>query len=301
MTSGQAVLAVLDPQTFHAFSIAAICLMLGLLPMTLTRRAQPKLPPESRVRMMDLVRLSPVGLGACVASGALTGATFGLFPFYAAGLGLDTGRIALFMSAVVAGGLVLNWPLGKLSDRMDRRWIIAAAGIGIAASSVLLALSGGHLIVLIAAGSLLGGATSILYSIGAAHTNDNASGVDSVAVGAGLLLAFGTGAIAGPPVASALMDVLVPNALFGFTGAIGLALAVLAITRIFVRDPVTADEKIDFINQSGAAASPIAADVVQAQSATEEQLAAAEGNAPPFPGLPEADVERSTSAIAQSA
>jgi len=127
MTGGQALLGLLDPQIFHAFSIAAMCLMLALFPMTLTRRAQPVLPPETRVRMMDLVRLSPVGFAACVVSGILTGATFGLFPFFAAGLGLDTARIALFMSAVVSGGLILNWPLGKLSDRMDRRWLIAGS------------------------------------------------------------------------------------------------------------------------------------------------------------------------------
>lgn len=301
MTAGQAMLGFLDPQAFHAFSIAAVCLMLGLLPMTTTRLAQPVLPPETRVKLMDLYRMSPVGIAACVISGALTGAIFGLFPFFAAGLGLDTGRIALFMSVVIGGGLVLNWPLGRLSDRVDRRWIITAAALMITASSALLGLSDGQLSLLVPAGAILGGATSVLYSLGVAHTNDNAGGIDAVEVGAGLLLAFGVGAILGPPLASMMMDVLLPSALFGFTGVTGLALAGLAVARIAVRQPVLAADKIDFVARSSAAVSSVTteaaatADAASAHDDTIETVHLA------VAGLPITDVERSTSAIAQSA
>ncbi|HKK30489.1 MAG TPA: MFS transporter, partial [Alphaproteobacteria bacterium] len=160
MTGGQGLLGVLDIASFEAFSIAGMLAMAAILPLALTQRAQPELPPPVRLRLIDLVRISPVGIAAAVASGALTGAMFGLFPFFAADAGLQGGQIATFMAAVVGGGLVLNWPLGRLSDVFDRRLIIGVAAIAIASASAVIALVDRSLTTLVLAGGVLGGATA---------------------------------------------------------------------------------------------------------------------------------------------
>jgi MFS family permease len=236
--------------TFQVFSVAAILMLLAMLPMTLTRAAQPDLPPASRLRLIDLLRISPVGIVAAVASGELIGAIFGLFPYFAVSIGLSTAGVATFMSAVVGGGLLMNWPLGKLSDRIDRRIVIAGAALTIVAASVVLGLGQTDLAVLIAVGGLMGGATAALYSLGTAHTNDYVGGMDAVAVGAGMLLAFGIGAMTGPSIAGLLMEQIGTAALFGFTGVVACLLAVLALYRIVVRRAVGADDKTGYVTLS---------------------------------------------------
>jgi MFS family permease len=278
MTAGQALLGVLDITSFHAFSLAAMALMLAVLPMTLTQRAQPQLLPEARLRLVDLLRLSPVGMAGAMASGGLTGAIFGLFPFFATEQGLSAAGIATFMSAVIGGGLLLNWPLGRLSDSIDRRYVIALAAGAIALTSAVLGLGGGGLLTLVWAGGILGGATAALYSLAVAHTNDNAGGVDAIAVGAGLLLVFGLGAIAGPMLAAFAMDLVATSALFAFTGAVGGGLCLLSLWRIAIRQPVLDADKASFVALSGAAASPSAVDPVAVAGAGDHMMATAPGN-----------------------
>ncbi len=256
MTGGQVLLGVLDVSSYEAFSIAAIAMMLAVQPLAFTTRMQPELPPSVRLRLIDLVRISPVGIAASVVSGAMTGAMFGLFPFYASATGLGAAEIAAFMSAVIGGGLVLNWPLGWLSDRLDRRYVVALAALTIVATSVVLGLGDQGIVTLIWAGGLMGGVTAALYSLGVAHTNDYVGGVDAIAVGAGLLLAFGCGAIVGPQVASLAMDLAEAKALFAYTGLIGLALLVLTLYRTLVQRAVSSDDKTAFV--SLASTTPVA-------------------------------------------
>lgn len=247
LTAGQALIGFTDAGAYVVFSVAAMMYMLSVLPMTLTERAQPDLPPSVRVRLVDLLRISPVGIAAAVASGGLVGAMFGLFPFFAVEAGLSAEQVAAFMAAVIGGGLVLNWPLGRLSDMMDRRIVIAAAAAVIVLTSAVVAWGPGGFAMLVIAGGLMGGAASALYSLGAAHTNDYVGGVDAIAVGAGLLLAFSIGAIAGPLLASAAMDYIAPGALFAYTGIIGAALGLLALARIFAKTAVSTGEKTGFV------------------------------------------------------
>jgi MFS family permease len=274
LTLGQVLIGFVDASTFVPFSVASMMLMLAILPMTLTQRAQPELPPATRLRLVDLARISPVGIAACVASGALTGAMFGLFPFYASSQGYSSGGVATFMAAVIGGGLVLNWPLGRLSESVDRRLVIGFAAGLIVLTSITLVIGGSSLTTLVAARGLMGGAAAALYSLGVAHTNDYVGGIDAVAVAAGLLLAFGLGAITGPMVASGLMDLVEPVALFAYTGAVGAALGLLSLFRLVTHRAVGGDDKIDFVALSQTTAVPLAMNFGTDEHPAADQFAA---------------------------
>lgn len=247
LTSGQFSLGFFDAGSFAVFSAAAMALMISILPMTLTERLQPELPPAERLGLLALYKVSPVGIAACVTSGALMSAVYGLFPYFATSSGMAPSDVAVFMTGVIGGGLVLNWPVGRLSDFVDRRIVIAAMTIVIAGCSISLLLDKPDLLRLVIIGALIGGASSGLYSLGVAHTNDYVGGSDAIAVGSGLLLAFSTGAIGGPLIAGALMDLTSPGMVFAYTASVAAALCLLAILRIFAKKPVAPEEKVDFV------------------------------------------------------
>lgn len=248
LACGQLLLVTFDPAGFQLFSIAAMLIALAILPMTLTGRAQPVIPRPTRLRLRDLLAISPVGMIGAVVAGAVIGAIFGLLPFYGERTGLAVNAIAYLMATVVMGGLVFAVPLGRLSDRIDRRIVIALACAGLVGISIAFLAVGG---IGTGAGLLLalcfGGAAFPLYSLSVAHMNDHLGVEDAVAAGGGLLLAYGLGAMGGPLVAAAVMRAIGPEALFVYTALGGLGLGVLAVVRVFQRPSVAAADKSGFV------------------------------------------------------
>jgi MFS family permease len=155
----------------------------------------------------------------------------------------------------VLGGAASQWPLGALSDRIDRRYVMAiCASLGFAASLAILAF-GERLpapgIVLLS--GLWGAAAFPLYSISVAHSNDHAAQHEFVAVSSGLLLMYGIGAIIGPLLASGLMQLMGARGLYAFTGTIHLSLLGYLFVRRYRRSPVAPEEQSAFATQKDAA------------------------------------------------
>ena len=197
--AGQLMINLFPVEAFQQFSMAAIFLVLAVAPLTLADSKAPKPVPEARLRIARLWALSPTGFMACLAAGMVEGAFWTLGPVYAQGKGLPVSQITLFMAAFVLGGLLSQWPLGRLSDRVDRRWVIIGCCVGTTVTAVLLAflpLASGILAFLLA---ILHGAFMLpLYPLSLAHANDHAPNEELVEVSSGLLLLYAVGAIAGP-------------------------------------------------------------------------------------------------------
>jgi MFS family permease len=157
------------------------------------------------------------------------------------------------MAMTVVGGLLLQWPIGRISDRIDRRLILAIVSV---ATTIVAAVIAAVLLVpewtgfvtwlLPGIAPLLGGAVFTIYPLSCAHTNDYVEPADLVSASAGLILAYGIGAIVGPQVASGLMEVLGPVGLFVFFGACGLMIAAFAFWRIARREALPAEERDPF-------------------------------------------------------
>ncbi|MBE0531207.1 MAG: MFS transporter [Rhodospirillales bacterium] len=237
---GQLLLLVPDSSGFGLFAISAALLSLALVPVAGTRRTVAPTPnPPSRLGLRDLWNVSPVGVAGALSSGLILGAFYGLMPYFAEEAGLGTAGTSRLMAAAIIGGLLFQWPLGRLSDRTDRRYVLLGVLlvtflIGMVAAAALLVpgLAGHVPTMLLVLAPVLGAAIFTIYPLGAAHTNDSVDSAHVVSASAGLILAYGTGAIAGPAAAAVMMMAIGPAGLFVFFAMAGLLVAAFTLWRI---------------------------------------------------------------------
>ena len=238
---GQWLLLLGEPQSFELFSIGAMLYCLCLVPIGLTRLAPPPLHPAVQVDLVRIFNVAPVGAAGCVTAGLANGAFWTLAPLYGQSLGFSTPEIALFMSVFIAGGALVQWPLGRLSDGMDRRWIIAATCTAASFCGLLLGVLGWLLVdtPLIFYGIVfaLGASMLPLYSLAIAHANDRLPRAEFVEVSAGLLMINAASSIPGPLLASFVIATAGSYSLFLYTAIIHAGMAFYAFTRIRVMEP----------------------------------------------------------------
>lgn len=232
----------------RVFILVSILLSLAVLPVALTRMTPPPLPEVASLSARRLYAASPLGIAGTVASGLILGAIYALGPVFARDLaGLDTSGAALFMSALISGGVLMQWPLGRLSDAFDRRQVIIAtlAALTAAAAAVPFAARQGE-VALFSAAALFGGFAFTLYPLCAAHTNDHLAREERIAASGGLVLAYSAGATAGPLAASATMPMLGAAGLFAFAAGVGAIGFVFGLWRLRARGPVPAERQGPF-------------------------------------------------------
>lgn len=245
-TVGQLMVTLYPIEQAGSFMVAAMMASLAIVPVALTRSAQPAPITIVRFQPVQLFRAAPVGLVASLMVGVANGAFWGLGPLSAAGSGLGTGEVALFMGAATLAGALAQWPVGRLSDRIDRRLVLLALLIGAAATGLLLWLFAASGVLLLIFGLLFGALALPCYSLAAAHAYDKTPNSEMVPTAATILLVNALGAVIGPVLASALMTALDPRALFLFTALAQLTLAAYVFYRTTVQPSLTAAEKTDF-------------------------------------------------------
>jgi MFS family permease len=247
MVVGQLLLTLDDPQHFPLFAIASILVSLAAVPVALTRSPQPAPLYAARVDPLRLFRVSPVGaVGVCIV-GLVTGAFWALGPAFAASVGADVHEIAVFMAIASLGGALVQWPLGRLSDRIDRRLVLIGGclvAVGAAIGIFFFSSVGDWRFFLFS--GLFGAAALPLYAICAANAFDFVDRAKLVEISSGLLLLHGIGSIIGPLIAAAAMEGIGPRGLFVSTAVGHAALAAYAIWRIRQRGPLTQAERTGF-------------------------------------------------------
>jgi len=236
-------------ESFVLFSIASVLVSLAAVPLALTTATAPAPATTVKVRLGYIYWLSPVGVVGAFLIGAQQGSFWSLGPVFAKDIGMSTFSITLFMSIVVIGGAAGQFPIGRLSDKLDRRKVL----IGACAVSAVIGLTIWLLYPTIGPGILAfafvwGVASFPLYSICAAHMNDHVKEGGFVEASSGLLLIFAGGAILGPLVVAPLMEWTSPYALFAGTAACQAMLAAFAFYRITKREMVPTDQRGDFMD-----------------------------------------------------
>ncbi|MEO1198633.1 MAG: MFS transporter [Pseudomonadota bacterium] len=241
-TLGQFLLPVIGIAGFQIFVVAGIFFCVALIPVSLSSQSSPKPPGSDRADFGLVWAVSPAAAATCVTLGLTNGAFRTVGPVYAQEIGLGIEDLALFISLFIIGGAVLQYPLGQLSDRFDRRRVIIAVTIAAALAGFLLAQAEDRVMVL-AGAFLFGGFALPLYSLASAHANDFAKPGQSVDLAAGLFLFFTAGAVLGPVIASQIMAWFGPSAFFLYTSLLHLSLVAFVVIRMLSRAPVPRDER----------------------------------------------------------
>lgn len=248
MALGQMMVLLFDPLELEVFVCASVLVSLAAIPVVLSTAETPKQPESVRLDVRLLYRTSPTGTIGCLIAGLANGAFWSMSPAFTAGFSSDVSLAAWFMTSGVIGGALGQWPLGFLSDKLGRRQMIIAAAAGGGIVGLVFATAGSHLsflqVNILAA--VWGAMAFPLYSLSVAHTNDYASPDEFVKVSSGLLLMYGSGAIAGPFLASATMTLIGASGLFIYTGAVHACLIAYVGIRALIRDPVSTDQYIEF-------------------------------------------------------
>lgn len=234
---GQLLLNLSDAKPSIPFVVASILISLAAVPVCLTRIPGPSMERAEPLGVLRLFAISPLGAVGAVVTGLMIGAFYGLGAVFVRRLGLSLAETSGFMTIVILGGVALQWPLGRLSDRWDRRKVIVFSFAGTLAASLAIAFAreGPWLLGL---GALFGGLSFALYPLCVAHTNDHLQANQRVAASGGLVLLYSIGAALGPTLAAGLMTLLGPAGLFGFIAACAGGALVFGFWRQASSEPV---------------------------------------------------------------
>jgi MFS family permease len=241
---GQLLLNLESPAAFQLFAMVSVLISLSLIPLLLSAAPAPAFGRPEPVALRQLYRASPLGVVGCFGVGMAHGAALGMGAVYAGRAGLDVAEISAFMGAVYLGGILLQGPIGWLSDRFDRRLVLTVTTLAAAAAALGAVLAAGvSTTALIACAALFGGLTLPLYALAISHTNDFLAPQQMTAASAKLYLVTGVGATLGPIAVAQTMGLAGPGGFFLFLAAVHLAIGVFALWRMTRRASVPLAEQ----------------------------------------------------------
>jgi MFS family permease len=246
--AGQLLLPVSDPGGFAAFVLASVLVSLAVVPVTLAGVSPPHVPDPGQLPMRDLWAAAPLAVVGAVGSGFATAAVVGGGTVYASAAGLRPVETSGLLGAALGGALLLQVPLGRWSDRTDRRRVVAGSAVAGAVLALAGAFLGPHPVVwvaLVIAGA--GGVAFPLYSLSNAHLNDYLDPALVVPAGARMVLLNGAGAVAGPIVVAGAIGASGPDALFVVLAVAHAGLGGYALWRTTRRAPVPEEDRAAYV------------------------------------------------------
>lgn len=248
VTGAQFLIPVFGADGFAIFAIMSMMITFSLVPVSLGDRTNPAPPEDVKLDLRRAWRISPLAAIGCIAVGVSNSAFRSLSPVYAEAIGMSVADVVTFVSVGILGGAIIQYPLGYLSDRWDRRTILlgTAACAGLAALAIVF-LAGTEPLPNFVAVFVFGSFAMPLFSLSAAHANDRADKGEFVLVNAALMLFYSFGAIGGPLAASFFMAWFGPKALFGFSACVYAGLVLIIVYRMGVRPAVPHGQRSRFV------------------------------------------------------
>lgn len=270
----QALLNVGDPAGYGLFVLISVLVSVSFAPILLAVSPAPVYQTAKPMTLGQLFRASPLAFVGSAVIGAAFSALFGMSSVYGTEVGLSLAEISTFVASIYVGGMMLQYPIGWLSDRMDRRVLIVGVTAIAAAACWPAILIGDSFYVSVGAAFLIGGTINPLYSLLIAHANDYLEHDEMAAASAGLVFVTGVGAIGGPVIVGQLMGRLGPEGFFVFLMVLMGGVSLYGVYRMTQRPTVPVDETGTYAPVYPGA-SPVAVDISQEYS-IEQSLADAE-------------------------
>ncbi len=278
IVAAQSLINVADPGGYDLFIIMSVAVSISFAPMLLSASPAPVFSTTRRMPLKTLFKTSPLGCVGTFFLGAIFAAQFGMGPVFATEIGMKPAQISIFIGAIYLGGLLLQYPIGWASDRIDRRvliaWVTAIGTLG----AVLAFIFSGSFPMLIAAAFIIGGMSNPLYSLLIAHTNDFLEHEDMASASGGLIVLNGVGAAGTPILVGYLMEAFGPNAFLFFIGWMMALVAAYATYRMTVRPAPAVEDTSPVAPYSMVSGTQYSAEYIQEMVLDETEDSVAEEN-----------------------
>lgn len=280
---GQYLVPLGDPTNSSLFILCGVLFSLALLPTALSSSAMPAPPAQANFDVPGLFRRSPVAVVGAFLAGAMSGAWLNLGGVFTQKIGLSTAEGATLLAALLTGSAISQIPIGRTSDRIDRRIVMVGCGIvGVVSCLAMVAFVGSSPLVLYVIAAFVGSVLFPIYALNVAHANDLARPNEYVEVSSGMMITYGIGTISGPLMVGPVMDRFGPPSLFVLLAVYFALYAAYAAWRIAKRGhtdglvsktdfhantvPTPGTEAVNAMNQAVRPADLIEDDTAPAQS-----------------------------------
>ncbi|WP_020410899.1 MFS transporter [Hahella ganghwensis] len=240
MAGGQIILKWVDIMTLIPFTLVALAASLSVIPLSLLKTQMPQLEDHGRLPFLKLFRMTPAGVMGSFCSGLLLGVVYGLMPLFFSSVGYGVGDTANMMAVVIIGGMCLQYPLGRMSDRYDRRMVIALLfGMTMVLSTVFVWMQAiDNRLMTGVFMFLFGGVMFSIYPISLSHACDELPPEQVINGNQGALLSYSVGAVVGPLLAPWFISIRGPMGMFVYFTTVSALIVVYLLWRRSVRKPV---------------------------------------------------------------
>lgn len=243
---GQQLLNLSDPGGYVLFIVTSVLLSVSFAPILLSSSPAPIFESAKSMRLTELLQVSPLGIVGLLLAGGVFSA-FGMFSVYAVKIDLTVAQISILISTIYLGSLIMQYPIGWLSDRIDRRKLIVIVALMGGAGASLILLIGHTYPLLIVACFIVGGSANPLYSLLVSYTNDYLEVDQMASASGGMLFVNGLGAMGGAIIVGYMMNWFGPPGFFLFIMVLLLAIAAYALYRMTQRQSISVDDQSPYI------------------------------------------------------
>ena len=249
MFAGQFLLNVADPASHQLFLLCGILLCLAVVPVTTSRNYGPKITEFAPIPIVELFRQSPLGITSAFICGILYSSILFMLPVFSVAKGFADLELSLIMGALISGAFLLQFPVGHLSDRYDRRtvllYILLVAMT--AALAVPIAVNAGLFWLMLISVAITGGIIACLYPLSISETFDRLRQNELVAAMGGIIAIYACGSILGPAFSAIVMERFGADGYFFFIAAVQFSLVLFILFRMQVREAIPVDEQEEFV------------------------------------------------------
>jgi MFS family permease len=263
IVGAQALMITADPSGYVLFVIPSILVSIAITPILLSISPTPTFETTKAMSLGKLMESSPLGCVGMFLLGGIFSAQFGMSAVYGAEAGLTVVQISTFVATIFIGAMITQFPIGWISDRMDRRALIGITAIIGGIGAIVGIMADNNFTMILVAGFMMGGTSNPLYSLLLAHTNDFLEHEDMAAGSGGLIFINGLGAISGPLITGWMMGVFGPSGFYVFIVVLFAALALYAGYRATQRATIAVDDMGGYVAMSQYSTTPVAMEIAQ--------------------------------------
>lgn len=263
IVGAQGLMVTADPSGYVLFVIPSILVSIAITPILLSISPTPAFDTTKAMSLRELMGYSPLGCVGMFLLGGVFSAQFGMSSVYGAEAGLSVGQISTFVATIFIGAMITQYPIGWLSDRMDRRTLIGITAVLGGCGAIIGMSADGNFILILTAAFLMGGTSNPLYSLLLAHTNDFLEHEDMAAGSGGLIFINGLGAVTGPLITGWMMGLFGPSGFYMIIVVLFALLALYAGYRATQRAAIPVEETGSFVTMSQSATTPVAMEIAQ--------------------------------------